>query len=129
MKKKQDESRFKTPNSSENKPVQRKQNATRIIFLFTISIVLINLISVVFPALIASGNSTINELREFGIDPVEINPFVRGVWTIQLIAANFLVFVTAILYFKRRLPELITKTINFICYVGCSFSSCCRSHC
>jgi len=115
MKEKKDKSRFQKPNSSENEPVQRSKNISNwIIFLFTISIVLINLISVVFPALIASGNSTINELREFGIDPVEINPFVRGVWTIQLIAANFLIFITIILYFKRRLPELITKTINFI---------------
>jgi len=115
MNEKKDKSRFQKPNSSEKESVQRRKNLSiGIVFLFSLSIVLINLISVVFPALIASGNSTISELREFGIDPVEINPFVRGVWTIQLIAANFLIFITAILYHKRRLPELITKTINFI---------------
>ncbi len=43
-----------------------------------------------------------------------INPFETGIWTYPFLAANFIVFGLAVLYFKNKLPQLITKPIRFI---------------
>jgi len=85
-----------------------------IVFLFSLLIVLINLISVVLPALIASGDSTIIELQDLGIPLLPVDPFVIGVWAYPLIATNVIVFGFTILYFKKRLPIFLTRSINFI---------------
>ena len=85
-----------------------------IVFFFSISIVLISLVSVIFPALIASNNSTIKLLEEFSIELVEINPFQTGVWAGPLLASNFIVLIIAILYFKNKLPNVLGRAINFI---------------
>ena len=85
-----------------------------IVFLFSLVIVLINLISVVLPALIASGDSTIAELQDLGIPLLPVDPFVIGVWAYPLIATNVIVLGLTILYFKKRLPFFLTNSINFI---------------
>jgi len=99
----------------ENKPIQKKSGlVVWAVFLFALSIVLINLVSVVFPALVVSNNSTIEQLQEFGIDLVDVDSFTIGVWVGPLVFANIIVFALAILYFKKRLPTFITKLINFV---------------
>lgn len=77
------------------------------VFLITLAIVLISLVSVVFPAFV---------LRSLGglEDYTGINPFETGIWTYPFLAANFIVFGLAALYFKNKLPQLITKSIRFI---------------
>ncbi len=85
-----------------------------VVFLFSLTVVLISLVSVVFPVLIASNNSTISELEELGIDILEINPFTIGIWALPLIAANIVIFVITLLYFKKKLPESIKKPIEFV---------------
>ncbi len=73
-------------NDENNEPDEEKLNSSRVnvmkrnqdwvtwaVFLFTISIVLISLVSVVFPALIASSDSTINELKDLGVTLFEVN--------------------------------------------------------
>ena len=85
-----------------------------IVFLFSISIVLVTLISVIFPTLIASNNSTINELRQFGVVLLEVNPFELGVWSISLIVADFLILITALYYFKKKLPISVKSGIDFV---------------
>jgi len=85
-----------------------------IVFLFSITMVLITLISVVFPALVASNNSTIHELRELGITLFEINSFETGIWAYPLLATNFVVFITALFYYKKKLPDIITKSFDFL---------------
>ena len=77
------------------------------VFLFTLAIVLISLVSAVFPALI---------LRSLGglQDYTGINPFEPGIWAYPFLAANFIVFGLTALYFKNKLPQLITKSIRFI---------------
>jgi len=84
------------------------------VFLFVISIVIVSLISVVFPALIASNNSTVKALEEFGVVLLEVDAYQTGIWAGSLLATNFIVFVIAVLYFKKRLPESIAKAINFV---------------
>jgi len=94
---------------------QKKGNlVTWIVFLFTISVVLISLTSVVFPALIVSNVTNVSDLPELGIYPIKINPFEAGVWAVPLLVTNLVVLGIAILYFKKKLPYLITRSIDFI---------------
>ena len=102
------------PDSPENKLIRRKSIPSWTAFLFSISVVLISLVSVVFPALIASSNSTISDLNELGIELLEVDPFSIGFWALALVAANIAVFGIAILYFKNKLPSFISKSLEFI---------------
>jgi len=114
FKKKQEKTNSPEPDSPENKLIRRKSLSSWIAFLFSISVVLISLVSVVFPALIASSNSTISDLNELGIELLEVDPFSIGFWALALVAANIAVFGIAILYFKNRLPSFISKSLEFI---------------
>jgi hypothetical protein len=77
------------------------------VFLATFVVVLINLTTVVFPALLM-GTLTGTKF------PVTINLFETGVWTYPLLVSNFMIFAIMILYFKNKLPSLIKKSIKFI---------------
>jgi len=77
-----------------------------IIFLFTITIVLISLVSVVFPALI---------VRTFSpIENSPINPWEIGPMAFNLILANVMIFGIGFAYYKNKLPVKITNAIKFI---------------
>jgi len=94
-----------------------KQSLTWIpwpVFLFSISVVLLTLVSVVFPALIASSDSTIEELKSIGVELFEVEPFQVGVWAAPLIIVNIFVFISLFLYFKKNLPESFRKLVDFI---------------
>jgi len=84
------------------------------VFLFVLVIVAINLISLVFPALIASNNSTLNQLRELGIESIEVNSYEIGVWASPAILTSLMVFVLTFLYFKKKLPGSVRNSFNFI---------------
>ena len=102
-------------NKKQEKIYQRKKSLMNwVVFLFVISIVIISLISVVFPAIIASNDSTFNELRKLGIIPVEVDSFTLGVWAVPLFIVNFVVFTITILYFKKKLPTLILRSIDYV---------------
>ena len=47
-------------------------------------------------------------------DNAGINPFETGIWTYPFLITNFIIFGVWFLYFKKRLPSPITKSINFI---------------
>lgn len=101
--------------SSKNKHFEKKPNIVSwLILLFTLTIVVISLISVVFPALIASNNSAIRELQNLGIEPLDIDSFVTGVWAGPLLATNLIILGIAILYYKKKLPDIILRSIHFI---------------
>jgi len=75
------------------------------VFLFSMSIVLISFISVLFPALIlASDTVTIP-----GIKPVTPDLFETGAWAGSVILANIMIFLITILHFKNKLPCGISK--------------------
>jgi len=101
-------------NLAKNKLSQRSIWISRIAFLFSISIVLLILVSVVFPALIASNNSTIQNLKDIGVDLFEVDPFQVGVLAVPLLVVNFFVFMGLLLYYKKKLPESFKKLIEFI---------------
>jgi len=73
-----------------------------IVFLFSISIVLISFVSVIFPALIlASDTVTIP-----GIEPVTPDPFDTGVWSGGVIISSVIIFALAWLHHKKKIPSL-----------------------
>ena len=78
-----------------------------IIFLITLCTVIISLVSVVFPALL------IRSLGGFE-DNLGINSFEAGIWAWPFLITNLIIFSTAILYHKKKLPKIVTKLINFI---------------
>ena len=104
-----------SPKKLESKPIQKKQDyVSWAVFLFTLSVVLISLVSVVFPALISSNNSILQEIHELGIIIGEATPFETGGWSGSLFITNIIVFGLAALYFKNRLPNILSKVIKFL---------------
>jgi len=77
------------------------------VFLSTLVVVLFTVIPAVFPALL---------LRTFGgfEDSLGVNPFEIGIFTYPFLITNLVVFSIAVLYFKNRLWQPITKSIRFI---------------
>ncbi len=76
------------------------------VFLATVEIVLISLTSVVFPALVVRSASRI-------VDNT-INPWETGVWALPLILTNLILLGIGIAYYKKKLPSIIIKSIQFI---------------
>ena len=74
-----------------------------VVFLFTLAIVLLNLISVVFPAfMIASVNPYPSDLNTFEIGPLAT----------PLIAANAILIGVGLAYYKKKIPSNIYKLIK-----------------
>ena len=93
--------------------VKNNQIIPWIVFLFSISIVLISFTSVIFPALILVSDT----VKIPGIDPVTPEPYETGVWAGGVIITSVIIFSLAFLYFKNKLPEflssLFTKLFTF----------------
>ena len=105
----------KNQNSSEDKLGQKTTSwIPWAVFIFTIVIVLLSLVSVVFPALIASGNSTIKNLQDLGVGLFEVEPFQAGFWEGPLLLGNILVFIGLVLYYKKKLPENFKNLIDYV---------------
>jgi len=100
----------KDDHPQEKKVLSNNSLVSFAIFLFSISVVLISLISVIFPALLASTSYL--PIPEVNI--VEVNPYEYGVWSIPLFVANILVFLIAILYFKNKLPSSIINSFEYL---------------
>jgi len=76
------------------------------VFLVTVIVTLISLTSAVFPALVLTSFGEFD--NQIGIDPLE-----TGIWTFPLLATNLIILVIGVLY-KKKLPNIIKKSINFI---------------
>jgi len=77
------------------------------IFLITLIFVIITLTSTLFPNLL---------LTSFGSNEnyANIDPFEMGIWGIPLLITNLIIFGLTLLYWKNKLPQIITKSIRFI---------------
>ena len=73
-------------------------------FFSTIGIVLFSLVSVVFPALIASSV----------LQDVESDPFEVGLLAVPLFIANIILFGIGFLYYKKKLPSIFQNSIKLI---------------
>ena len=86
----------------------KKDRVSWIVFVFTISVVSINLVSVIFPALISSSAGYSQILQELGLNQ-KINPFEPGPMTVHLFASCIIVFGLTLMYFKNKMPDFLSK--------------------
>ena len=86
-----------------SKPIPRAISIA--VFVFTVSLIIINLVSLVFPSLIESF------LEEYD---VSYDPFELGTWAIPVIITNIAMLVFGIFYFTNKLPSVVQNGINFI---------------
>jgi len=93
--------------------IKNNQIIPWIVFLFSISIVLISFTSVMFPALILVSDT----VKIPGIDSVTPQPYETGVWSGGVIITSIITFGLAFLYFKNKLPgslsSLFEKLFSF----------------
>ncbi len=75
-----------------------------VVFLSTLSVILLSLVSVIFPALIIRTVSPV----ETGLDPFESGPWV------PLLISNVILFGFGIGYYKKRLPKKFSQTVEFV---------------
>lgn len=76
-----------------------------IIFLPTIAVIILNIITVIFPALI---------IRLASAHPSNINAYEIGSLAFPLIAANTVLLGIGLMYYKKILPNPVQKSIKFI---------------
>jgi len=75
------------------------------IFGFTLAVVILLLVSLFFPALIVS---LFFELK------IQISPFEPGFWIVPFLTANLILLGFGIMYYKKILPSVILRSIDFI---------------
>jgi len=78
-----------------------------LVFVATLAVVFISIMSVLFPALIVVSVSPYQ-------DTILINPLESGVWALHFLAVNITLLVLGLLYFKKRLPTLIMRSVKTI---------------
>ena len=78
---------------------------TYVVFLFTISIIGISVISVIFPALI------ITQTYDY---PLDLNPFETSPWLTPILLSSGSVLLIGFLYYTKKLPFKINSTIDSI---------------
>ncbi len=89
----------------ESTKVKNNQIIPWIVFVFSISIVLISFTSVMFPALILVSDT----LNIPGIDSVTPEPYETGVWSGGVIIISIITFGLTFLYFKNKLPSFLSS--------------------
>ena len=90
----------------EKKSITKQSLVSYAVFLVTLVIVLISIISIIFPALIVRVTSPIQD--------DSINPFEFGVLASPFFIANFILLVIGIIYYAKKLPRTIQQSINLI---------------
>ena len=84
---------------------EKTNRVSNIVFILTLAIVLINVISLIFPALIASLNRDLE---------IYVDPFELGFFTIPFLVANAIVFGFLYLHLTKKLPNQIQHSFKFI---------------
>jgi len=107
------ESKEKSPEPQSSEKL-RPSAISWIVFFFTISVVILSLIPVVFPSAIVANFTQVNDLEQLGISGLEMDPFQAGPLSGALFVTSGIVFGLAILHFKNRLPQSISKGFQFI---------------
>ncbi len=107
------ESKEKSPEPQSSEKL-RPSAISWIVFFFTISVVILSLIPVVFPSAIVANFTQVNDLEQLGISGLEMDPFQAGPLSGALFVTSGIVFGLTILYFKNKLPKSISKAFQFI---------------
>lgn len=77
---------------------------TNIVFLSTLGIILLSLVSIIFPALIISLTS----VHENELDPFEVGPLA-----FPLLISSSILLGCGLVYYKKRLPTTVSKPIEY----------------
>jgi len=98
----------KKPEENSNSNIAKRGKLSWIVFLFTLFVVLISLVSFVFPALLISEMGSGNAIEETGIKGTyKINPYELGHWAAPLFVVNIIVFTLFVLYRCNKLPDSV----------------------
>ena len=81
------------------------RSITYTVFLFSLGIIGLSVISVIFPALI------ISQTYEF---PLDLNPFEISPWALPIISSTIITCVIGFLFYKGKLPSFFNNIINNI---------------
>jgi hypothetical protein len=81
-----------------------------VVFLFSISIVGISFVSVIFPALILASDT----VKIPGVNPITPNPYEMGVWSGGVIITSIIIFGLTFLYFRNKLPHTLSSVFKMI---------------
>jgi len=86
--------------------IKNKKNIfSYVVFILTITIVGLNFISVLYPALL---------VPIFVGSENQINPFEPGGWALPALLVNVILLYIGILYYVKKIPNVIQKAIKFI---------------
>ena len=87
--------------------IRQSNTISNIVFVSTLTVVIISTISILFPALIVVSVSPYQ-------DRTPINLFEPGIWAFPVIVVNSALLIFGVLYFKKRLPNIVKKSIQNI---------------
>ena len=87
--------------------IRQSNTISNIVFVSTLTVVIISTISILFPALIVISVSPYQ-------DRTPINLFEPGIWAFPVIVVNSALLIFGVLYFKKRLPNIVKKSIQNI---------------
>ena len=85
--------------------LENSQKVSYVVFFCTLVVVLLTLISLIFPALFSSY---------FGMFGENLNPFESNNQSIFLIASNVVLFGFGIAYYKKKIPSLVYDVVEKI---------------
>ena len=89
----------------ENMEGKKSRIITYLVFIFALAVVIINIISLIFPALLLTSIVSAES---------SINPYDLGAWTVPFLVANLAILAFGLLYYRKRLPNKITSSFKFI---------------
>jgi len=90
---------------SEKVRVTKSRIITYVVFIFALAIVILNIISLVFPAFL---------LTTFVGSESDVKSFELGAWTIPFVLVNLSLLVFGFLYYRKSLPKKIYRSFEFI---------------
>jgi len=89
--------------------IENSSKVSYIVFFCTLTVVLLTLTAMVFPALFSSY---------FGLYTENLEPFELGHQSIFLITSNVIIFGLGILYYKKKIPSTLNNAIEKVLYLS-----------
>jgi len=87
--------------------MRQSNTISNIVFVTTLTVVIISTISILFPALIVASVSPYQDITS-------VNLFEPGIWAFPVVVVNSALLIFGVLYFKKKLPNIVKKSIQNI---------------
>lgn len=85
--------------------IQKTSLISLAVFIVALCVVLINILSLIFPTLLVTLTSGSES---------QVNSFEVGAWTVPVLTVNLLVLGFGLIYYKKRLPNKIDNSFKFL---------------